>query len=149
METLSIPELSHIFAEIPFNRMLGLKVDSIEEKRIVMSFVMKPELIGNFMHGILHGGVISSVIDMAGGVAALSAVMRKHQSKNLTELKELLGKASTINLHINYVYPGKGDSFTVTSWVVRSGNKICFTQSELHNEAKTLIASGAGTYLVG
>lgn len=149
METISLDDLSRIFTEIPFNRMLGLQVDAIEETQITMSFAMKPELIGNFMHGILHGGVISSVIDMAGGVAAISSAMRKHQDKGVAELKSMLGKASTINLHINYVNPGKGERFIVRSSILRSGNKICFTNSEMHNEAGALIATGAGTYLVG
>jgi len=149
METIPLEDLTRIFTEIPFNRMLGLQVDSIEDNRITMSFVMKPELIGNFMHGILHGGVISSVIDMAGGVAAIASAVRKNQDKNLADLKVQLGKASTINLHINFVNPGKGQKFLITASVLRSGNKICFTRSEMHNEIGALIATGAGTYLIG
>jgi uncharacterized protein (TIGR00369 family) len=149
METLSLDNLTKIFSDIPFNRMLGLRVDAIETDHIVMSFVMKPELIGNFVHGILHGGVISSVIDMAGGVAAIASTVRKLEEKGITELKNVLGKASTINLHINYLNPGKGEKFIATARILRSGNKICFTQSELHNEVGLLIATGAGTYLVG
>lgn len=148
MTTLSLQDLATVFANIPFNRMLGLTVDSIEEEKVVMSFTMKPDLVGNFIHGILHGGVISSVIDMAGGVAAIAATVRKHQGKSVEDIKEIIGRAGTINLHINYVQPGKGDRFIATAWILRSGNKICFTRSELHNEEGVLIASGAGTYLV-
>lgn len=144
-----IQELSQILTEIPFNRMLGFNVDAIEDKQIAMSFDMKPELIGNVVHGILHGGVISSVIDMAGGVAAIAASVRKHQHKDLVEIKTILSKVGTIDLHINYLYPGKGKRFIATAWVLRSGNKICFTRTELRNEEDTLIATGAGTYLVG
>lgn len=149
MEDFILQELTKVFTEIPFNRMLGFKVDAIENDRIAMSFDMKPDLVGNIVHGILHGGVISSVIDMAGGVAAIATMVRKHQGKDLLELKSLLGKVSTINLHINYLYPGKGKRFTATAWIMRSGNKICFTRSELRNEEDALIATGAGTYLTG
>lgn len=149
MQPQVLKELTHVFSEIPFNRMLGLSVDVIEDDKIVMSFQMKPDLIGNVMHGILHGGVISSVIDMAGGVAAIASAVRKQANKNMEELKSILSKSSTVNLHINYICPGKGDAFTATAWILRSGNKICFTRSELRNQDNTLIATGSATYLVG
>lgn len=149
MQPEVLKELTQIFAEIPFNRMLGLSVDAIDNDQVIMSFVMKPELVGNFVHGILHGGVISSVVDMAGGVAAIASAVRKNSDKTLADMKAILGKASTINLHMNYLCPGKGKKFTATAWILRSGNKICFTRSELRNEENVLIATGAGTYLIG
>ncbi|MEM9596826.1 MAG: thioesterase family protein, partial [Acidobacteriota bacterium] len=48
--------------DIPFNRVLGLKVDSLALERSVLSFETRPEHIGNFARGILHGGVISAVL---------------------------------------------------------------------------------------
>ena len=144
-----LQELGKLFIEIPFNRMLGLNLDNLQEDKVTLSFPMKNELIGNFMHGILHGGVISSVIDMSGGLAAMSAAARKYQEKSVDEIKSLLSKASTVSLNINYIRPGKGNFFFVTSRVLRTGNKICFTQSELFNEDDCLIASGAATYLIG
>lgn len=149
MQPEVLQELTQIFSEIPFNSMLGLNVDAIDEDKIIMSFHMKPELIGNFLHGILHGGVISSVIDMAGGVAAIASAVRKQEYKSMDEMKKILGKASTVNLHINYIYPGKGKHFSATASVLRSGNKVCFTRTELRNEDNQLIATGAGTYLLG
>lgn len=149
MQPTILKELSKIFTDIPFNRMLGLSVDAIEEDKIIMSFGMKDDLVGNFIHGILHGGVTSSVIDMAGGVAAMVSAMRKHNGKSLEELKTILSKSSTINLHINYLCPGKGKHFVATAWILRSGNRICFARSELRNEEDVLIASGTGTYLIG
>lgn len=149
MLNLLLNDLGSIFTEIPFNRMLGLKVDSIQDDQVIMSFAMKKELIGNFLHGILHGGVISSVIDMAGGVAAISTAVKKHSDKSMDQIKSILSKSSTINLHINYIHPGKGKHFTATCRILRSGNKICFTETHLHNEENTLIASGSGTYKIG
>ena len=56
--------------ELPFNRLLGFRVDYVNAREGQISFATKPELIGNFYQGILHGGVISAVIDAAGGLAA-------------------------------------------------------------------------------
>jgi uncharacterized protein (TIGR00369 family) len=145
----ALQEFIQVFTAIPFNHMLGLKLDTIESDHIALSFTMKKELIGNFLQGILHGGVISSVLDMTGGVAAMVSAVQKHKEKNIEELKSILGKSSTINLHINYLSPGKGEHFIAKGWVLRSGNKICFTRMELHNQDGAMIASGSGTYLIG
>ncbi len=144
-----LQQLSKVFTEIPFNRLLGLSLDKIEEDNVVMSFSMKNELIGNYLHGILHGGVISSVLDMAGGVAVMAVQVQKRAGQTFEEIAAALGKASTINLHIDYIRPGKGETFSAKAYVVHAGNKISFARMELYNHESTLIASGAGTYLVG
>lgn len=141
-------QISKVFAEIPFNRLLGLTLDTIESDHIAMSFSMKDELIGNYLHGILHGGVISSVLDMAGGVAIMVAAVLKRKGQSFEEIAAALGKASTINLHIDFIRPGKGETFIAKAYVVHSGNKISFARMELYNHESTLIANGTGTYLV-
>lgn len=146
---IALEQFSHVFTDIPFNRTLGLKLDSIETNYIQMSFDMREELIGNFVHQILHGGVISSVLDMAGGAAAMIAHVQKHPSHDLLQLAEQLGRTGTINLHIDYLRPGKGQHFIAKAHVLRSGNKITVTRMELYNEEQVLIASGTGTYMIG
>jgi uncharacterized protein (TIGR00369 family) len=144
-----IHELTNIINKIPFNRTLGLQLDVVEKDRIAMRFEMKEDLVGNFFHGILHGGVTSAVLDMAGGAAAMVATALKHTEKSLVELGDILGKSSTINLHIDYLRPGRGTHFTAKAWVIQSGNKITFARMELLNNESVLIASGTGTYLMG
>ena len=87
--------LAGAFSSIPFNRMLGLKLDHITSENATMSFTMKNELIGNFLHGILHGGVISSVLDMAGGIVVMAEAISKHPEASTEELAAVLGKCST------------------------------------------------------
>jgi uncharacterized protein (TIGR00369 family) len=148
-ENSFLQHLNKAFLEIPFNRMLGLRLDELTQEQITMSFDMQPELIGNYVHGILHGGVISSVLDMAGGMAAMVSVVFKQPEKDPVELAKILGKAGTIDLHVSYLQPGKGNFFSAKARVLRTGNKICFTQMEFFNHESVLIATAAGTYLVG
>ena len=54
---------------------------------------MKRELIGNFLHGILHGGVISSLLDMAGGMVVMMSALREHPDCSIEELVEILENA--------------------------------------------------------
>ena len=146
---IAIEQISHVFSSIPFNKTLGLQFDSIQKDHILMHFEMRPELVGNFLQGILHGGVISSVLDMAGGAAAMIAHIQKHPAHDLMHLSEHLGKAGTVNLHVDYLRPGKGNRFSAKAWILRSGNKITVSRMELTNEEDLLIASATGTYMVG
>lgn len=139
-------QLARAFTSIPFNQMLGLTLDHLEANKVVMSFVMKEALIGNFLHGILHGGVISSVLDMAGGMVVMSAAIAKHPQSTIDELVKIISKTSTVDLQISYLSPGKGDKFIAQAFLLKSGNSISFARMELHNEAGQLIATGNGTY---
>jgi uncharacterized protein (TIGR00369 family) len=97
----------------------------------------------------LHGGVIASVLDTAGGMIAIAnSFQRKEQ---LTETERMMGidKTSTIDLRVDYLRPGRGQYFVATSSVLRSGRKVAVTRMELHNDEGILIAVGTGCYLVG
>ncbi len=141
-------QLSSAFTAIPFNRMLGLKLDHISTDHVLMSFHMKEELIGNFLQGILHGGVISSVLDMAGGMVVMAAGIYKNLDKSVEELIGVIGKTSTVDLQISYLNPGRGDIFIAKAWLLKSGRKISFTRMELSNQDEILIATASGTYLL-
>ena len=70
-------QLRQIFEEnVPFNRVLGLKVELIDPDAPKLRFDMRPELIGNPRRQILHGGVISAVLDVAAGFAVYLAVSK-------------------------------------------------------------------------
>ncbi|HEX2549033.1 MAG TPA: thioesterase family protein [Gammaproteobacteria bacterium] len=136
------------FSKIPFNQLLGITYHPSSDEELTLRFKMQKNLIGNFLQGILHGGVISSVLDMAGGAATIFAYCKKNPAQSLAELQEELGKTSTIHLNIDYLRPGKGEEFFAKAKVLRTGNKISVTQMELTNESNVLIATGSGTYFI-
>jgi uncharacterized protein (TIGR00369 family) len=143
-----LDQLTHAFMTIPFNRMLGLTLEHLDQEHVIMHFDMKPELIGNFLHGILHGGVTSSVLDMAGGMLVMASAVYKSEDKSPEKLASVVGKCSTIDLQISYVSPGRGERFIAKAWLIKSGNKICFTRMALYSQDDTLVATGNGTYLM-
>ena len=61
---------------IPFNKVLGLTIQTMDEENMQVKFDMRDELVGNFMRGNLHGGVISSVLDLVGGMHAWLGVTK-------------------------------------------------------------------------
>ncbi|MFI8481971.1 thioesterase family protein [Pseudomonas sp. NPDC078700] len=137
------------FQRIPFNNVIGIEIDQLSCEQVLMSFAMKDELIGNFIHGILHGGVISSVLDVAGGAMALIGAFERHQHLSSSERMARLSKLGTIDLRVDYLRPGRGQRFVASAVLLRSGNKVAVVRSELHSDDGTLVAVGTGTYLCG
>ncbi len=134
---------------LPFNKVLGLKVDSLSEDKVCVKFDMKQELVGNYVHGILHGGVISSVLDVTGGIAATVGALKKMENFEIREAANRISKIGTINLRVDYLRPGKGEYFLSSGSIMRTGRKVSVARMELHNNHRSLIAVGTGAYLVG
>lgn len=138
--------VSKIIAErVPFNKLLGLEVASADPARPQLRFAMRPELIGNARRGILHGGVISAVLDVTAGFAIMLALGREPAAGEKLEFPNI----GTIDLRVDYLRPGRGAHFVATGRVVRLGNRIAVTHMELHNDAGELIATGGAAYVVG
>lgn len=137
------------FQRIPFNQFLGIEIDELSEEQVTMHLPMKPELIGNFVHSILHGGVISSLLDVCGGAMALIGAFANHQHLPAAERMSKLSKLGTIDLRIDYLRPGRGQRFIATAMPLRAGNKVAVIRMELHNDEGVLVAVGTGTYLCG
>jgi uncharacterized protein (TIGR00369 family) len=134
---------------IPFNKLIGMKIDNLDLENIRIRFEMRPELVGNFMRGNLHGGVISTVLDVTGGMLAWTGIMKKMEGSTFEEITERFAKIGTIDLRVDYLRPGLGKYFVATGSTLRAGNKLSAIRMELHNDEGLLIAVGTGSYLVG
>jgi uncharacterized protein (TIGR00369 family) len=135
--------------KIPFNKVLGLKVESLMMEDVRVKFEMKDAFIGNYVQGILHGGVISAVLDTTGGLTASLGVLEKMKGQTAEEIGKSLTKIGTIDLRIDYLRPGKGNYFVATGSIMRAGRRVSVTRMELYNDQNVLIAVGTGTYIVG
>jgi uncharacterized protein (TIGR00369 family) len=141
--------ISHYFERIPFNQMLGIRLEQMEAARASIHMPMRPELIGNFSQGILHGGVIATLLDVVGGLMAMIGAFSRDHHLPQRERMAKLAKLGTIDMRVDYLRPGRGQAFTATAVLLRTGNKVAVVRSELHADDGTLIAAGTGTYLCG
>lgn len=141
--------LKAIFEErIPFNKLLGLSVGALGAQDIAVSFNLEQSLIGNPSKKILHGGVIASVIDAAGGVAVGRNLIDRMGDSSLKELGVKLTKMGTIDMRVDYLRPGVGEKFVCTAYPLRFGRKVAVVRTEFHNENRDLIAAGVASYIV-
>ena len=145
-----IETVFHIFTEkIPFNRRLGLRCHVDDSGQVSLIFDMHPDLVGNFMRGNLHGGVISGSLDVMGGLVAFIEMLDKRGFDSDEEGLQAFAKMGTIDLRIDYLRPGLGQYFVATGYVLRAGSRVAVTRMELHSDSGQLVAVGTGAYIVG
>jgi uncharacterized protein (TIGR00369 family) len=131
-----------------FVQFLGFSIDSTDFDTGILNFEMQDRLVGNPYYRILHGGVISSILDIAGGFTVYLQVLREMKGKPFDKQVERLSKIGTIDIRVDFLRPGKGKSFTAEGHILRKGKKVAVTHMELHNDEGMLIAVGTGTYTI-
>ena len=130
---------------IPFNRVLGLTIDSLDFEAPRLRFDMRPELVGNPVRQILHGGVISATLDVVGGLAiALASLAAKPELATMAQFPNI----GTIDLRVDYLRPGRGKHFVATGRVVRLGGRVAVVHMDLVNDTGEQIATGSAAYIV-
>jgi uncharacterized protein (TIGR00369 family) len=118
---------------VPFNRLLGLRGESASEGRCVLRLPVRDDLIGDPRRPAIHGGVLSTLIDTAGGVAAWSALGDDES-------------VSTVDLRVDYLEPaGLKDDLRVSAELVRKGNRVCHVRMEV-TQGAVVVAEGRGVY---
>jgi uncharacterized protein (TIGR00369 family) len=141
--------LAELFEQrITFNQTLGLKVLGFDANGPRLRFDMRPELVGHYLYGRLHGGVISAVLDATGGLGVMWAIGEKHADEATAQVLQRFAKLGTIDLRVDYLRPGLGRHFLATVEVLRLGGRVASTQMRLTNDEGRLIATAAGAYIV-
>lgn len=133
---------------ITFNQVLGLQVESLRAPDVRLGFSMRPELVGHYLYNRLHGGVISATLDAMGGFALMVAIGERHPAETTEQVLHRFAKMGTIDLRVDFLRQGLGQRFTASAEVTRLGGRVGSTQMRLVNEEGTLIATGAGAYMI-
>lgn len=131
-----------------FNEVLGLRVVSMAPEAPQLAFDMRPELIGHYLHGRLHGGVIAAALDTVGGFAVTVGIAEKFCGESTEQVGHRFGRIGTIDLRTDFLHQGVGKTFTATGRITRLGGRIASVQMTLENETGLLIATGGGAYVV-
>lgn len=139
-ERLSL--LTHWFEQgIPFNRFLGIRLHQLERGRCVLRLPWRDELVGDASRPAVHGGVLSTLIDTAGGGACFAALDRAED------------RLSTVDLRVDYLRPGAAADLWCVGQVVRIGNRVGVARMAMYSgglpgpgEADRPIATGQAVY---
>ncbi|MEZ4437239.1 MAG: hotdog domain-containing protein [bacterium] len=104
---------------IPYNRAMGLRVDHLVPGTALLRLPWRDDLTGDPLRPAVHGGVISALIDNAGGVAVFSTLDARQ-------------RCSTIDLRVDYLGPGPtGADLICAARVIRRGRRVAVTRMEV------------------
>ena len=94
----------------PVARALGIELESLEVDRAVLALPFRPQNVT--VGDIVHGGVIATLIDVAGVAAALSGVAA-----------EGFGGCATSGLSISYLAAAKGSALRAEASTLRRSRR--------------------------
>lgn len=122
---------------IPFHRVLGLELIEMREGYAAIKIPFRQELVGDPRTNRIHGGVISTAMDAAGGAACI------------TTLSGMDDQIATIDIHIDYLQAGRPEAIIVEGHIIRNGNSIIFTQmTARHQDDDKVLAQARAVYRV-
>lgn len=134
--------------KITFNEYVGFKVQRLQPAPVQIAFQMRPDLVGHYQHGRLHGGVISAVLDATGGLAVMQGIADYHANESSVKIMSRFSPLATIDMRVDYLRQGIGQQFLAEANLVRLGRRVAVCSMSLFNEERTLIATGNASYIV-
>lgn len=118
--------------------LVGIETVSAEPGRVVNRIALRDHHL-NYNH-VVHGGVISSLIDSAAGGAVRS-------TRGAAEIAAR--PHATSDLHVTYLSPATGGELIATARVVKAGRTAIFTEVDVVTGAGKLVARGMVTFVIG
>ena len=117
----------------PYCAALGVQVEAIETDRVRLRLPFKDE--NSNPGSALHGGVVASLIDVAGTLAAWTGIDDRPGLET-----------STLDLSVNYLAAAIGEPVIACAEVLRRGKEIVYSQIDVRSDAGKRIAIGLVTF---
>ena len=124
--------IEHARAAVPFLQLLGIEVESVAPGTATLVVHVREELMRN--DGIVHGGVIASLIDSAFAFAIIPLLDEGERTV-------------TVDMTIHYLRPVSNGAAKAVARVVRAGRRVITVSAELFDANEKLAATALSTYL--
>jgi acyl-CoA thioesterase len=121
------------YGQFPLRQFLGMEMESAEPGCATARLEVTESVLNP--NGVVHGGVLFTMVDTAMGRATMSAL----------ENGQL---CASIELQMRFLRPVDTGSLRADATVIQRGRKIVHLESEVRDAAGVLIATGAGTFAV-
>lgn len=128
-----IRELIQTINASPFPELMAMRLAHIEPDHAVIE--LKTARCHLQAYGIVHGGVLATLIDTA---TFWAVYMRIPEDAGLVN----------IDLKLNYLKPVANGRLTAEGRAIRSGNKICYAESDVWDADRDLVAHGTSTLMI-
>ena len=120
---------------IPFSAALGMRLERLEAGLAEISMPYSEALIGDPETGVIHGGMVSALMDTCGGAAVISALPAG-------------GATATIDLRIEYMRAAKpGERITARAECHHLTRSVAFVRARAwDDDAETPVATASGAF---
>lgn len=121
---------------IPHVRALGITIDAVTDTIVHARMPVRPEFLGDHVRGIVHTGVVTSLIDSMAGLAVLVRIGAREA-------------IATLDLRVDYLRPTVlGADLHCRAECYRLAGQIAFARATVwqHDEAQP-VASSLGTFM--
>ena len=115
----------------PFTTYLGVQIERAEEGEAVAHLRLASHHLNR--RGVVHGGVISSLLDTALGAAVISAIPKEWW-------------CATISLSVQFLEGAGEGLLTATGRVLRRGRRVAFAGGEVRDRSGRLVAAAEGSW---
>ncbi len=124
------------FARQGAMRLVGAVLDRIAPGYCAISLVPRPDIAQQ--HGYVHAGIVSTIVDTAGGYAGYTLFPPD-------------SSVLTVEFKLNLLAPADGERLVAEGFVVKAGRTLTITRGEVHAERagrRTLVALMQQTLMV-
>ena len=122
---------------VPHNQALGMKLLGVEGDDVSVRLPYADHLVGNPETGVLHGGVVTTLIDATCGSAVFVKLGR-------------LVRVATLDLRIDYLRPGRaGKDIVARAGCYKLTRSVAFVRALAHDgDSADPVASAQGTFII-
>ena len=123
---------------LPHNAKLGIRTVEITRGRCTTCIEFRPELVGDPRRGVLHGGVVTTLIDATAGAAVYSSLPPE------TPL-------ATLDMRIDYLKPTEPHKrLYATAELYRLTRRIAFVRASAYqDDPQNQVAHCAASFMIG
>jgi uncharacterized protein (TIGR00369 family) len=120
--------------DVGFRHWLGVEYEIMEDGHAVVSIKIRDDMRN--MRGVVQGGVLASLLDVAMATAAAGG--------NYDTRKRPM---ATLELKINYLAAATGNKLTARADVIRAGSRTSAVRCEIYDDSGEICAAGLGTFM--
>ena len=127
-----------VLESLPHNAKLGIRTVELSRGRCTTCVEFRPELVGDPRRGVLHGGVVTTLIDATAGAAVYSSIPRG-------------SSLATLDMRIDYLKPAEPDKrLYATAELYRLTRRVAFVRATAYQDNPgNQVAHCAASFMIG